>query len=592
MSLETLRVDVDAATLARPGADPQQLSAMGLAVLCLYKQGHDRQSAIAWLDEEGERAVAELDRLGIDPGEVAGIEIAGHAFHPDPTPPERRTVAGALAERARLEPDALALLVEDPLDPEADAVAVTTAELSALVESVADRLAGAKLGPGSHIAVSVTPSFEAAVLFLAAWEAGVSVALVREYLADEFLDVIRRRLKPALWFMHSDPRLGLARDAWIDLSAGSDAFDAWLEAGPAEHSRPAPDPDREAAVVLTSGSTGLPKTLALAQRSLYHTARYAQLTDKPADAPLQSAATDLSAMSGLRTLVVLPALGRSPSLILAPQSRGSSLKILAAFGRHGVTHAQVIPRTLAAAAELGRERLHAMGLGAMVCAVSGTGVLHERIRARAEEALGCEVRDQFGPNESAGAFSFTQGTTLAGGGVVANDFMIRIVSEDGRTVPQGEVGSVAMFGERLFVGQYTDHGYEPRTPGWYISGDLGRRLPNGNFTVAGRNHDAIKTVEGEFLSPTMVEDVVSNHPAVREVVAIKLKSTEAGERYAIAVESASTDAALPQELTKLITSKLGAFAAPSATLIREELPRVGNQKPDRVKLAALIEEND
>ena len=589
MGTSRLYADADALTLALDGQAPVKVSEMAFAVLNLRADGFEPDAIRKRLGPAADQGLYELEIVGVTSASLPEIEMSGHVFRADDTPPDGRHVVGQLSARAASDPDALAVLVEDPLDPEAPAIPVSAGELWEMTDTVASRLAGDGLRAGDHIAVSAEPSLDTTVLCLAAWEVGLSVVLLRRSLPPAFHNTVRSRIAPRLWFMHDASDASDDR-GWIDLAAGDGetGLDAWIERGDMVNDRPVPDPDREAVVVTTSGSTGQPKMIALSQRNLYQTGRFALLAGPDTPATRHSAVTDLSALSGLRSLVVLPAMSHGAAVLLAPQSRDNSLLALASLGRHGVTVAQAIVGTLRAAAELGREKLGDLSLGALSVMCCGTGVLHKDIRVRAEDALNVEIRDHYGMNETTGAFAWSSDGTVGDVGANSHDLMLRIVDQDGNAVAKGDIGHLRFCGERLFIGQYTASGFEPRPPGWFTSGDMARRLPDGRFVVTGRSHDLLKTREGEFLSPLAVENAVLGHADISDAVVIRLPDKNGVESYALFVETSRPSDALDGDLRDLIRAELGVFAEPEMVMCLPDLPRAAHGKPDRAKLRQML----
>ena len=123
----------------------------------------------------------------------------------------------------------------------------------------------------------------------------------------------------------------------------------------------------------------------------------------------------------------------------------------------------------------------------------------------------------------------TQGRPLSPGDEV------RLVDELGNDVPEGEPGSL------LTRGPYTPRGYyraaEQNTraftaDGWYRSGDIVRRRPDGNLVVEGRDKDMINR-GGEKISAEEVENLMYQLPQVAQVAAVAMPDPELGERVCV-----------------------------------------------------------
>ena len=125
----------------------------------------------------------------------------------------------------------------------------------------------------------------------------------------------------------------------------------------------------------------------------------------------------------------------------------------------------------------------------------------------------------------------TQGRPLSPGDEV------RIVDGDGNDLPDGVAGAL------LTRGPYTPRGYyrapeqnaRAFTPdGWYASGDVVRRRPDGNLVVEGRDKDMINR-GGEKISAEEVENLVYRLPGIAQVAAVAAPDPELGERVCVFV---------------------------------------------------------
>jgi salicylate---CoA ligase len=214
--------------------------------------------------------------------------------------------------------------------------------------------------------------------------------------------------------------------------------------------------------------------------------------------------------------------------------------VFAAVEREGVTVATAVPavaqRWLAHAAEHGAGQLATLEL----LQVGGARIADELAR-QVRPVLGATLQQVFGMAE--GLLNFTrlhdpdevicrtQGRPLSPGDEV------RIVDEAGRDLPDGVPGAL------LTRGPYTPRGYyraaqqnaRAFTPdGWYASGDVVRRRPDGNLVVEGRDKDMINR-GGEKISAEEVENLVYRLPGIAQVAAVAAADAELGERVCVFV---------------------------------------------------------
>jgi 2,3-dihydroxybenzoate-AMP ligase len=108
----------------------------------------------------------------------------------------------------------------------------------------------------------------------------------------------------------------------------------------------------------------------------------------------------------------------------------------------------------------------------------------------------------------------------------------RIVDEDLRDVPAGELGELITRGPYTIRGYYgaEDHNRTAFTPdGYYRTGDMVTRHRSGNFVVEGRRKDLINR-GGEKISAEEIENLILTHPAVQNVAVVAMPDAVLGER--------------------------------------------------------------
>ncbi len=124
--------------------------------------------------------------------------------------------------------------------------------------------------------------------------------------------------------------------------------------------------------------------------------------------------------------------------------------------------------------------------------------------------------------------------------------------------------------------------------GWYLTGDVARRDPQGRFWFVGRADDVIKTA-GHLIGPFEVESVLTEHPAVAEAGVIGVPDPVAGEvvKAFVSVKAGvEPDDALRRELLGFARSRLGAAVAPRDVAFAETLPHTRSGKIMRRLLKA------
>ncbi|WP_436791529.1 (2,3-dihydroxybenzoyl)adenylate synthase [Yinghuangia sp. YIM S10712] len=209
-------------------------------------------------------------------------------------------------------------------------------------------------------------------------------------------------------------------------------------------------------------------------------------------------------------------------------------------------------------------------------------------------ALDCTVQQVFGMAE--GLLNFTRlddAEDLVAetqGRPLSEDDEVLVVDDEGNPVAPGEVGELLVRGPYTIRGYYRvpEHNATAFTPqGHYRSGDLVRRLPTGHLVVEGRVKEVINR-GGEGVPAGELEEHLAAHPAVRQVAVIPLPDQVLGERVCAVVIPATAGAAptLPDLKAFLTGRGLAAYKSPDVLKIVEELPRTGVGKINKRELSA------
>jgi fatty-acyl-CoA synthase len=163
---------------------------------------------------------------------------------------------------------------------------------------------------------------------------------------------------------------------------------------------------------------------------------------------------------------------------------------------------------------------------------------------------------------------------------------IRIVDDAGRALPNGERGEIEVACPWQTVGYW---GLPEETAATYFPtgirlGDIGYFNTQGRLVVAGRKKEMLIS-GGENVFPREVEDVLSRHPAVAEIVVYGAKDEYWGDRIEAAVVCKPGTTLTRDELVAFGRKELGGYKLPKAIVVLSEIPITPNNKPDRRRLA-------
>jgi benzoate-CoA ligase len=214
------------------------------------------------------------------------------------------------------------------------------------------------------------------------------------------------------------------------------------------------------------------------------------------------------------------------------------------------------------------------------------GPLYDSWKAR----FGAEILDGIGSTEILHIFiSNRAGRAKAGStGEIVPGYEGRIVDEEGRDLPAGEVGDLLIRGDSICSCYWNQHEKTKAViqGGWIRTGDKYMRDADGYFWHQGRSDDMLK-VGGMWVSPVEVESALAAHPDVLESAVVGVADA-AGlvKARAHVVLKAGRDGtgALAAELQAFVKDRLGAVKAPRWIEFVTELPKTATGKTQRYKL--------
>ena len=378
-------------------------------------------------------------------------------------------------------------------------------------------------------------------------------------------------------------------DGW----AAIDALIAEGDAGFVPVTVHAEDP---AILYFTSGSTGQPKGVLHAARGLYlwrHSA-IEWLDLRPGDVMWCTADTGWS-KAGTSILFGPWSCGACSFFYDGPFDPAERLRLLARYGvtvycAAGTELLRVLDQDTASA-DLSRLRRTVSAGEAL------SPVAVERWRA----VTGHDVAEGYGQTESLISLGYRPGVAYRAGstGHAVAYNMVEIIDEDGRILPPGEEGDIALRAPnpQLMLGYWQDpeltaqcylDGVDGR---WFVTGDRGSADADGYIFHRGRRDDVINS-SGYRIGPSEVEDVLLTHPAVAEVAVVGAPDPARGEivvAFVVTRAGWSPDDALARALQEAVKTATAPYKYPRIVRFVEALPKTltgkiqRNQLRDRVR---------
>jgi fatty-acyl-CoA synthase len=323
-------------------------------------------------------------------------------------------------------------------------------------------------------------------------------------------------------------------------------------------------------IILTSGTTGTPKG--------------ANRSSPPSLAPIGGVLSHVPFRSGEVTSLPAPmfhALGFLHATIammlgstLVLRRKFKPANVLADIEQHGVTAVVVVPVMLSRILDTldGMDRKPNLS-SLKIVFVSGSQ-LGAELATRALKDLGPVVYNLYGSTEIAFAtiarprdLSINPATV----GPVVKGVKIKLFDDNGKEVPQGEVGRIFVGNTFPFEG-YTGGGHKQIIDGLMSSGDVGYFDEHGLLYVSGRDDEMIVS-GGENVFPAEVEDLISGHPEVIEATALGVEDKDWGHRlraFVVKADGASVD---EDAIKAYVRDHLARYKVPREVIFLDELPR-------------------
>jgi long-chain acyl-CoA synthetase len=469
-------------------------------------------------------------------------------------------------------------------DPERTAVVsgdvrLTTQQLSDLADGGAGIIAGSG---ASHAAYVGTGGAMLPLLIFASARAGLTFTPINYRLSAEGIKMLIARLP--------DP-LVVIDNRYLDELGGPDGFegvakqvivsdDFLAQARDAEPAVEFADPDSVGIVLFTSGTTSQPKAVELTHNNLtsYVTGTVEFGSAEPTDAALicvppyhiAGVSAALSNLYAGRKMVYLP--------IFDPE------EWVRLIDAEHVTSATVVPTMLdriVTVLESGQHRLPSL----RNLAYGGSKVPLPLVRKALELLPHVGFVNAYGLTETSSTIAVltpddhreAQAAAdpavvrrLASVGQPVPSVEVQIRDEGGAVLPAGQTGELFVRGEQV-SGRYTGIGSVLDADGWFPTKDIATLDQGGYLFIGGRSDDTIIR-GGENIAPAELEDVLVEHPHVRDVAVVGVDDPQWGQAIVAVVVPAVGAEPDPEELREHVRKSLRGSRTPDRVVFRDELP--------------------
>jgi acyl-CoA synthetase (AMP-forming)/AMP-acid ligase II len=478
-----------------------------------------------------------------------------------------------LAHSASRWPDRAAVVDDDGT--------VTAAELYQRVRLLAGVLHARGIGRGSTVGLlcrNHAGFVEAA--FAVLWVDADLVLLNTEFGADQLGDVGRREGIDLL--VHDADLQRVVSRSGLDVpTLVSDGHGSGSVRGACDFGHPAPPSRRHTGrlVILTSGTTGTPKG---APRRSQGAGYVGPLSTMLRSIGLRSADPVLVLPPlfhglGLAYLVIAIALG-CPVVLMRHFDGEDALR---AVERHRVRVMFAVPVMLQRLLDVPADVRDGLDLRSLHAVPSGAAPLNPVLAGRFMDTFGDVLHNMYGSTEIGWSTIAGPRDLRAAPGTVGRPLRgvsIRVVDDEARDVPAGEVGRIVV---RSAMTAPSDATGSHEVVARHVStGDLGHLDERGRLFVDGRDDDMIVS-GGENVFPGEVEDLLHAHPGIRDVVVLGVDDDDYGQRLRAVIVPEAAGGPSPDEVRAYVRDRLARFKVPRDVEVVDELRRSATGKVRR-----------
>lgn len=235
-------------------------------------------------------------------------------------------------------------------------------------------------------------------------------------------------------------------------------------------------------------------------------------------------------------------------------------------------------------------KVNEYGLDSISICNSGSAPMHVELMRTFEEKTGAKILEGFGMSESSPtthcnpAFGPRKPGSV-GIGVPSTDYKIVDLGDGIKELKPGEIGELIIKGPQVMKGYWNMPEETANTlrDGWLYTGDIAYMDEDGYVYIVDRKKDMI-IASGYNIYPRDVEEVIYQHPAIKEAVVVGVPDAYRGETVKAVVVLKEGQQVSEDELISFCREKLAAFKVPRIVEFRSELPKTSVGKILRRKI--------
>jgi len=471
---------------------------------------------------------------------------------------------------------------------------ISYSELDTLINRAAGGLTSLGLGREDVLSLFLPSLPELIIAYMGTVRAGVTLNLVNAMLQKTEVAYILNDCNSKAVLVDSKrlpiiesvrPEVNSLTDIILleeDQGKGYPGFMRMLSEGGGEFDLPGTKGSDICHLMYTSGTTGWPKGVMATHLNIWHNAtEFGKVHFRPEDTIM--VATPIFHCWGLVN-GTLGMLSRGGSVITV--ERFYPDKAIDEIERLKPTVFQGVPPMYNLL--LKQPDLDRRDISSVAFCLSAATKMPENLIRQVEDRLKWRYAEAWGLTEVScvGATSSYTETRIGSCGKGMDDAVMKVIDEEGNELPPGQQGELCVKGTCVTNGylnkqEATKESFD--TEGWFHSGDIAHMDEDGYAYIVDRKKDMIN-VGGEKVYPSEVEDMMLDHPKIKDLVIVGIPDDLKGEAPKAFIQLKEGERSTLEEIREFCRSKMAPYKVPMAVEFVDEIPRLASGKALRRQL--------
>ena len=477
---------------------------------------------------------------------------------------------------------------------EADKRQFTYKEFEAAVTRTANMLAANGVQKGDVVSLLLPNSVEYVIAYFACWQRGALAGPINSLLKSQEIAyvisnseakalLVNSEFVPVVESVQKDLPTLQAIIRFDDESEATRGYSSDTEAATEV------DLDHEAIIIYTSGTTGKPKGCLLTHGNVIANARqitsWLSFTEKDRLLTIMP----LFHMNAV-SVTTMSALYAGGSTVVSPKFSAS--RFWQIISDYEITSFGSVATMLSMLLSTYPDGIPAgLKTDQLRFAMCGSAPVPAEVLRRFEDTFNCLVIEGYGLSESTCRSTFNppdQRRRPGSCGLPIGNEM-RVVDDEDREVPEGELGEIVLRGENILKGYYKNNAANDTAfrNGWFHTGDIGYRDKDGFFYIVDRKSDMIIR-GGENIYPREIDEVLYQHPDVAAAAVVGVPDTLYGEEVAAVIVLKPGAKTSEQQLIDYCKGRLADFKCPKTVHFMEDIPKGPTGKLLKRELAKML----